>query len=173
MTTTSAIGNAIAALVAAVNAAVAAGSFGKDVAVFEGFYIADSELTLQSRIWIGYDPINPANPAAEGTQEFAALNQARSRNETFSIVCAVESWTGNADNATATVRANVFALLAQFELLLRGTAASAGPGDTTLGGKVLWSQVTGPIIFDYVGDDSGVLGQLSFHVACAARLTTS
>ena len=167
MTTTSALGNAIGYLVIAATTA-----FPEPMQVIEGPMLSDTALTPPARIWIGYDPTSDATPAGEASQEFATIVQARSRNETGEIVCCVEYWTGNADNAAATVRAGVFSLLATFELLLRGSPTT-GPGDTTMNRAVLWSQIAGALEFSYDSDDAGMIGRIVFHVQYEQRLTTT
>lgn len=166
MTATSALFDAIGYLVTAATTA-----FPDPAQVVEGFMLSDPQLTPTTRIWIGYDPTNDAVAGADATQEFATINNARSRDETGTITCAIESWTGDADNQAATVRANCKALLSTFELLLRGSPLT-GPGDTTMGGAVKWSQVTGPIEFFYDSDDNGLIGRVIFHVQYYQRLTT-
>ena len=166
MTSTSQLGAAIGYLVTAATAA-----FPAPMQVVEGPMIVDSELTVPARIWIGNDPTTDSGDAGEAEQEFATIAQARSRNETGEIVCCIEYWTGNADNPAAQVRASTFGLLATFELLLRGSP-STGPGDTTMGGAVKWSQIAGGLAFSYDSDSTGMIGRIVFHVQYMQRLTT-
>jgi len=166
VTTFSAISDVIGYLVAAATTA-----FPDPIQVVEGPYIIASELTASSRVWIGFDPTSDTTPAGEASQDFAALNTARSRNEDGSVVCCIESWTGDADNPCATVRKDAFAMFATFEGLLRGATATGGPGDVTLAGKVLWAQIA-DASFEYESNSSGVIGRITFHVTYQQRLTT-
>ena len=166
MTSTSQLAAAINYLVAKATAA-----FPDPIVVIDGPMILDTALTPTSRVWIGADPTSEGD-AATAEQEFATINQARSRNETGEIVCCIEYWTGNADSPAATVRAGAFGLLATFELLLRGSPTT-GPGDTTMGGAVKWSQVAGGLAFSYDPDDNGMIGRIVFHVQYMQRLTTT
>jgi len=166
VTLTSQLGAAIGYLVTAATAA-----FPAPMQVVEGPMLSDTQLTPTARIWIGADPTSEGE-AATAEQEFATIVQARSRNETGEIVCCVEYWTGNADNPAAQVRAGAFGLLATFELLLRGSPTT-GPGDTTMGGAVKWSQIAGGLTFSYDSDDAGMIGRIVFHVQYMQRLTTT
>jgi hypothetical protein len=161
--TTSSIGAAIDYLVSACTS-----TFGDDALVFDGVPSSGTELTLADRIWIGFSPANPELPVAVGEQEFATLG-ARSRNETSAIVCAVE----HADGSTAMqpVRDGAFALLRTVETLLRGTGGD--PGDTTLGGAVLFSGIGSGIEVYQAQDSNGASVLIQFHVQCTARLTAS
>lgn len=167
MTSTSQLGAAIGYLVTAATAA-----FPAPAQVTEGPFLSDTALTPPARVWIGFDPTSSSDAAGEAEQEFATIAQARSRNETGEIVCCIEYWTGNADNPAAQARVGAFGLLATFELLLRGSPTT-GPGDTTMGGAVKWSQVAGSLAFSYDSDDAGMIGRIVFHVQYMQRLTTT
>jgi len=160
--TSSAMGAAIDYL-----ATAAAAAFPAPIQVVDGPVVTDTMETATSRIWVGADPDNPDAPAAEGDQEFAALG-ARSRNETFAIVNTVDFWSGN--TVAAPVRAGAFALLRTFELLIRGT--NGNPGDTRMGGAVLWSQIAGDVAYHQIDSSDGLIGRIVFHVSCMARLTS-
>jgi hypothetical protein len=137
--------------------------------VLDGPAPVDSEETYPVVVWVGFDPNNPENPVVVGDQEFAALG-ARTRNETFTIVNTVRYWTGDT-TAVKTVRDQAFALLAQFETMLRGTPLN-GPGDCTLGGNVLFSQISGGLQYTPISSGSGLIGEITFHVSCRSRLTS-
>ncbi|WP_051943879.1 hypothetical protein [Streptacidiphilus rugosus] len=160
--TTSAISAAVDYLVTAATTA-----YGTSAHVFDGPPATDTALDLDDRIWIGFDPVNEGVPAVTGDQEFAALG-ARSRNETFEIVCAVEHWSG--DSTFRGLRDGAFALLAQVEMLLRGTGGQ--PGDCTLGGAVLYAQVSGGIELHQSSTANGAAVLVLFHISCRARLTS-
>lgn len=167
--TTSAIGNAIDWLVGAAQAGITpVGTETQQVYITDGPPATQDYLVRPQRIGIGLNLLDPAHPAAEGEQEFGAINQARTRYETFMIVCSAEEWSG--DTNLKPRRQTVFALMAQMELLIRGV--NGNPGDTTMGGAVMYSQIGGPISFDYRQDPSGASAVLVFHIAAKARLTT-
>lgn len=159
---TSAIAAAVDYLVTAATTA-----YGTTTQVFDGIPPSATELTYPQRIYIGYSPVNPELPIATGDQDFAALG-ARSRNEHFAIVCAAEYWSG--DPTIKPLRDGAFAVLAQVELLLRGTGGN--PGDCTLGGAVLYAQISGGIEVHQGQTTSGASCLVQFHITCRARLTT-
>ena len=161
--TTSSIGAAIDYLVTACTAA-----FGATALVFDGVPSSGTELTLADRIWIGFSPPNPELPVAVGDQEFATLG-AYTRNETSAIVCAVEH--GSGSTAMQPARDQAFALLRTVETLLRGVGGN--PGDTTLGGAVLFSGIGSGIEVYQTQDTNGANVLIQFHVQCTARLTAS
>ncbi|MDH6111919.1 hypothetical protein P3T36_006898 [Kitasatospora sp. MAP12-15] len=158
---TSSIGAAVDYLVTACTTAL-----GTTAHVFDGPPVGDTQLQLDDRIWIGYSPVSPDLPAATGDQQFAALG-ARSREETVAIVCAVEHFSGT--TAMRLLRDGAFALLATVETLLRGTGGN--PGDCTLGGAVLFAQLSGGIEVHQAQTPAGASVLIQFHVQCRARLT--
>jgi hypothetical protein len=141
-------------------------AFGNGAHVFDGAPVSGTELTLDDRIWIGYSPISPDLPAAAGDQTFATLG-GRSRDENYAIVCAVEHFSG--DTTMRPLRDGAFGLLATVETLLRGTGGN--PGDCTLGGAVLFSQIAGGLEVHQAETPSGAAVMIQFHVQCRARLT--
>ncbi|MEY9837100.1 hypothetical protein [Streptacidiphilus sp. EB103A] len=161
--TTSSMAAAIDYLVTACSNA-----FGTTAHVFDGPPIGDTALVLDDRIWIGYSPISAGLAAANGTQDFAALG-ARSRNETYSVLCAVEHWSGATDMRP--LRDGAFVLLRQVETLLRGTGGT--PGDCTLGGAVLFAQLAGGLELHQAQTPDGASVLIQFYVQCRARLTVS
>jgi hypothetical protein len=142
-------------------------AYGTTVQVMDGPPISGTESTAQDQLWIGYSPVSPDLPAVAGDQDFAALG-ARSRNETYAIVCCLVQWSG--DPTMQSLRDSAFALLGTFELLLRGTGGN--PGDCTLGGAVLFSQLAGGIEVVPTEDTTGAGLAIQFHVRCRARLTS-
>lgn len=161
MTTTSSMAAAVDYLVTTVTTALGSGAH-----VFDGPPITGTELTFDDRVWIGYSPVSPDLPAVVGDQQFAALG-ARSRNEEYAIVCAVEHWSG--DPAMRALRDGAMSLLAGIETLLRGTGGN--PGDCTLGGAVLFAQISGGIELHQAETPNGASVLIQFHVQCRARLT--
>lgn len=140
------------------------------VTVFDGPNPTSDTMAGQSHLWIGYDPRNPAEIAATADQDFAFLDNARTRDERGTITCTAENWSGSA--VLKIQRDACAAIVAQVELMLRGTPQAGGPGDASMGGVCLWSQVTGPYEwYPRQGQDgSGVL--CVFRVSYYARLTT-
>jgi hypothetical protein len=170
-TVTSSIGAAIdylAATAATVYAAYAAAN-SLTIEVFDGPPTTVSVDVIQSRVYVGFDPDNPELPVVVGDQEFATLG-ARTRDERYAIACCVQYWSGDQGNVK-TVRDGAFALLAQFETMLRGTPLN-GPGDCTLGRAVLFSQIAGGIDYSQLAGSAGLIGQINFHVSCRSRLTS-
>lgn len=170
-TTTSTIGAAIDYLASTAAALYAAYGAANDVTiqVIDGPPTAASQETIQSMVWIGFDPDNPELPVVVGDQQFATLG-ARTRDESYAIACCVQYWSGDAANVKA-VRDGAFALLAQFETMLRGSPLT-GPGDCTLGGAVLFAQIAGGIDYSQLSGSNGLIGQINFHVTCRSRLTS-
>lgn len=160
--TTSSIPAAIDYLVTAITTAL-----GTTAHVFDGPPFSDTTLALDDRVWIGYSPLNPDLPAATGDQDFGPLG-ARSRNEEYAIVCALEHWSGS--TAVQPLRAGAFALLRQIEILLRGTGGN--PGDCTLAGAVLFAGISGGIEVHQGQTANGASVLIQFHITCRARLTS-
>jgi hypothetical protein len=160
--TTSSIGAAIDYLVTAVTTAMPTAT------VFDGPPVTDTQLTFDDRVWIGYSPLDPQLPAAAGGQDPRGLG-ARRRDEDFAIVCAVEHWSG--DTTMQPLRDGAFTLLAAVETLLRGTGGA--PGDTTLGGTVLWSGIGGGLEVYQAQTANGASVMIQFHIQCHNVLTAS
>jgi hypothetical protein len=114
------------------------------------------------RLYVGWAP--GAEQAAELQQSFASAG-ARRRDEDGAISCYVETRAGDEDMALC--RARVFELLAVVEDELRATAAA--PDAPTLGGTVLWSELTTGSLIQEQGPD-GALAGLVFTVAYRARI---
>ncbi|MEV1094773.1 hypothetical protein AB0I87_04705 [Streptomyces sp. NPDC049952] len=114
------------------------------------------------RLYVGWAP--GAEQAAELSQEFASAG-ARRRDEDGLIFCYAEARSGDEDMALC--RARVFELLAVVEAELRAT--SLAPDAPTLGGAVLWSEVTTGSLIQEQGPD-GALAGLVFTVAYRARI---
>ncbi|MDP9949124.1 MULTISPECIES: hypothetical protein [Streptomyces] len=117
--------------------------------------------TERLRIYVGYSP--GSDQAAEIQQSFAGAG-ARQRDEDAAISCYAEARGGDKDMGLR--RAQVFGLLAEVENALRGT--DAAPQAPTLGGAVLWSEVTAGSLSQ--AQESGTLAGLAFTVAYHARI---
>lgn len=167
--TTSAIPAAIDWLVAKCQASITpTDGVSQKVFISDGPLITLDPMVYPQRLMIGGDPTKPDEVAAEGEQEFAAINQARTRNEEFHIVCAAEDWSG--DTTMKTRRDNVFALVAQVETFIRGV--NGNPGDATMGGTVLFAGISGPMHLHQAQDASGASATVIFRISAKARLTT-
>ena len=158
--------NYLAATATTVYAAYAAAN-NEVIQVIDGPPTAASEATITSLVWIGYDPTNPDEPAALGTQDVTNLNTT-TRNETLTIVNTIEYWTGDSADVQG-ARDGAAALLAVFELMLRGVGGN--PGDTTMNGAVTWSQITSTELTQD-SSSSGLIARIVFRVTAKARLTT-
>ncbi|MEU1122131.1 hypothetical protein ABZ371_00725 [Streptomyces sp. NPDC005899] len=114
------------------------------------------------RLYVGWAP--GAEQAAEIQQRFAGAG-ARQRDEDATISCYLETRAGDEDMALC--RARVFELLAVVEFELRATTGR--PEAPTLGGVVLWSELTAGALIQDNGPD-GALAGLVFTVAYRARI---
>lgn len=161
---TSAIPAAWNALVAAAQAA-----FASTVLICDGpIPVVDLE-AYQDRVTIGWDgDEQQLSDAVTGTQTFNALNRGVTKDETFEILCSVTHWDGN--NSIPSARTKAFALLATFELLLRGYPPN-GSGDVSLSSTVLFAGVGGDIRVLPALTADGAAVTVIFHVVCRARLT--
>jgi hypothetical protein len=110
--------------------------------------------------------------AAAAQQGFAFLDQARTRDNVIDVACAAEAISG--DTVMAEARAGAFAVMAAVELMLRGSlnTSPASPGDSTMGGLVQWSEVTGPIDLEQGQISQGAVALLKFRVSAFIRLTS-
>lgn len=167
--TTSAIPAALDWLVNACSGGAIAPTGGNTIAVYiqDGPLVTLDPTVFPQRLAIGWDGLAPGEPAAVGEQEFAAINLARTRNEEFHIWCTAEDWSG--DTSMKPRRDNVWALVAQVELLIRGV--NGNPGDATMGGTVLYSQITATKFTEDQGA-SGAYATVAFQISAKARLTT-
>lgn len=121
-----------------------------------------TNLSEPDRLYVGWSP--GAEQAAEIQQAFASAG-ARRRDEDAAISCYVETRDGGGDMAWC--RARVFELLAVIEVLLR--ASDANPTAPTLGGTVLWSELTAGSLVQEQGPDGAYAG-LAFTVRTRARI---
>ncbi|MEV3946976.1 hypothetical protein AB0K57_04840 [Streptomyces halstedii] len=132
-----------------------------DVRVIDG-PPPSSTFSEPDRLYIGWAP--GAEQAAEISQAFASAG-ARLRDEDGTISCYLETRAGDEDMALC--RARVFELLAGVEAALRAT--DGAPTAPTLGGAVLWSELTTGSLIQENGPD-GALAGLVFTVAYRARI---
>ncbi|MFF2773351.1 hypothetical protein ACFVU3_00440 [Streptomyces sp. NPDC058052] len=114
------------------------------------------------RIYVGWQP--NADAAVALQQDFNAAG-ARTRDESFTIACYVESRSGDTDMAARRERA--FEIVAVVEDALRAT--NAAPTAPTLNGTVLWAHLTAGDLYQQQSANGAVVG-LDFQVSCFARL---
>jgi hypothetical protein len=171
--TTTAINGAINYLVAKSRTTWAAD---QSMFVFDGPTPAGFNLEAPNSVWIGADPTRDDSPGFEAAvgqrQDFATLSQGRTQDEDFDIVCAVQHWDGGTDLSEA--RAAAFSYYRTFELFLRGTAASSGPGDVLLGGALGtagWAKISQKSMHQEQ-KTTGCVVLITFYVSCRARLTS-
>lgn len=141
------------------------------VAVYDGPQPPGPGQQDQSALWIGADPSLPGDPVAQASQAFAVMDKARTRDEDGAIALTAQHWSGDTTNKVH--RDGAAAIVAGVEVLLRGLPSAGGPGDATMGGLVMWSEVSGPFDWRPRQVSSGALCLVTFHVTYRARLTTS
>ena len=156
-------------LVAQCEASPLLGAAAPPVTIFDGPHLSQDQLAAGQRMWIGFDPFAGQAPM-ESVQDFAAMgDMARARNETGHVICAAEDWSG--DTAMKPHRDAVKNLIGVVELMLRGRPDLGGPGDYSMGGLVLWAQVTDTAWYQGQPAD-GASCACVFKVGYQARLTT-
>lgn len=139
MTTTSQVPAVIDYLVATAKTSSLLGQANPAVSVFDGVQPPAATQALPQVLWIGADPTQPDGVFADGTQSFALLDHARTKDEDGIITCAAQHWSG--DPSVKVHRDGAAAIVAGVETMLRGDAGVTGPGDAKMGGLVLWSGV--------------------------------
>ncbi|MGW8387546.1 hypothetical protein ACWGMW_03070 [Streptomyces albidoflavus] len=113
-------------------------------------------------LYIGYS--RDGDQAVSLQQSFAGAG-ARTRDEEFSIACLAVARGGDKDMVL--YRRKVFEMVAVVEAVLRAT--NSDPTAPTLGGTVLWSELTaGGLTQDQ--DPDGPRATLAFTVSCRARI---
>jgi hypothetical protein len=156
-------------LVSAAQASTLLGAATAPVSVFDGPQVPVKVQEIEQVLWIGANPASLGEATAEADQTWPVIDHARTRDEDGGIICAAQHWSGLTDIKTH--RDGAAAIVAGVELLLRGDGTT-GPGDTTMGGLVLWSGVAGPYSWWPRQVASGALMLVTFHVTYKARLTT-
>jgi hypothetical protein len=137
--------------------------------------LAVNETGLTQRLWVGssgWVASGQMDPAATAQQGFAFLDQARTRDDQIDVACAAEAVAG--DGTMADARNGAFAVMAEVELMLRGSPGTspASPGDATMGGLVQWSEVVGPVELEQGQITQGAVALVKFRVAAFVRLTS-
>lgn len=156
---TSTVPAALSALVSILRAAAAL----SEVVVHDGH--PGSDLEDADVLVVGWDPETSA--AVDFRQDFNAAG-ARTRDETFDILCFAQSWTGDSSpEAVAARRVRAFALLAAVEDALRAT--NDAPMAPTLNGSVLWAHLTAGQLRQSRGPDGAIAG-VPFRISCRSRI---
>lgn len=166
MTTTSAVPAVTDYLVTTAPAFLPAGT-----TVFDGPQPSKATLAIENIMWIGHNRIDEHDPSAEGAQDWPVLDHGRTKDEDASIVCTARHWSG--DPRFKVHRDGAAALMAAVEIMLRGDVNSAGPGDASMGGLVLWSGVNGAFQWHQGQITGGAEALVSFRIIYRARLVTT
>jgi hypothetical protein len=157
-------------LVAQCGASTSLGAATPPVVVLDGPNITNDTLVLPLHLWIGYDPLNPGEAAAQVTADWPVLDHARTLDEAGEITCTAEAWGGGA--TVKTLRDQCGAIVGAVDLLLRGGPLGEGPGDTTMGGLVFWSRVESGSWYQRPSQD-GISVMHVFRIVYQARLVSS
>ena len=138
---------------------------GADAALSEVEVIDGPPTTDQSRhayVSIGWQP--DGESSGDFVQSFNAAG-ARTRDEDWAVLGYLYVWSG--DNDIATLRGQLFELLAVIENALRAT--NAAPTKPTLNGIVLWAQITNGQLHQANTSEGARVG-LAFTIRGHARL---
>jgi hypothetical protein len=137
------------------------------VLIIDGPTGAGEPLTQQQILWIGFDAVTGNADDAVATQKFAFLGTSGGyRDEDGSITCTAQAWSG--DPAPVPARAQCKAIVGAVEVMLRG-APTLGPGDSSMGGLVQWSQIEDLAWFQWQ-DGTGYSAMCVFKITYFARL---
>lgn len=170
MTTTSQVPDVIDYLVAQCQASANLGaSTSARVRVIDGPPPADDVLAEQRILYIGWDQVTGSAGGDVSAQAWPVIDMARTRDEDGTITCTADAWTG--DSVLKTARDMCAAVVAGVELLLRGNGQT-GPGDTSMGGLVYWSEV-GELRWYPRQSQQGAGMACVFTVEFHTRLTTT
>lgn len=153
---TSAVPGAIAALLTILRASPALA----DVDIVDGPPMIDG--SNSDLIAVGWAP--SSEQVSDSVQDFAYAG-ARKRDESFTLVGWIDSWTGD-DNVTA-ARTRAYELLAVLEDLVRAT--DAAPTAPTLNGTVQWAHLT-HLRLDQNSSDQGMQASITWTLTCRARI---
>lgn len=137
------------------------------VLVMDGPTPPGEPLTQQQRLWIGFDAVSGQGDFATAAQKFAFVGTSGGyRDEDGSVTCTAEAWSG--DPTPAPSRAACKAIVGAVEVLLRG-APPLGPGDSSMGGLVQWSQIA-DLAWHQFQDGNDYSAMCVFKVTYFARL---
>lgn len=138
------------------------------VQVYDGPQPAGTTSGVEQALWIGHNPKAESEPAGSADQGFAFLDHARTKDESGEITCAAKHWTGDTDFSVH--RAGCKQILAVLELMLRGDN-TIGPGDSTMGGLVQWSEFAAAAWWQTL-IDGGAEALCVVKISYFARLTS-
>lgn len=169
MSTTTQVPAVLDYLVAQCTASASIGAASPAVIVLDGPNITEDTLAEPLHLWIGWDPLNQGEAAAQVNADWPVLDHAETLDETGEVVCAAEAWGGGA--VVKTVRDQCDAIVGAVDLLLRGGPLGEGPGDTTMGGLVFWSRVSAGSWYQRPSQ-SGISVMHVFRIVYQARLTS-
>ena len=131
------------------------------VSVFDGPPTTALDAPLKLYVGLTDPDTDAAEPAGESQQQWAALGR-RGRDETVTIHCVAEAWSG--DDSISVVRASVMGVVAAVETLLQA--------DTTqFGGNVLFPDpgITG-IVLSQNNTAHGAIARASFDLVFKSRI---
>ena len=131
------------------------------VTVYDGPPVTALDAPLKLYVGLG-DPDNPgAEPAGESSQEWAALGR-RARDETTTVHCAAEAWSG-ADDIRA-MRLAAYGIVAAVETLMQADPAQ-------FGGNVLFPDpgITGLALLQN-STDKGAIARVAFDLVFRSRI---
>jgi hypothetical protein len=161
MTVTSRIPALIDYLVALFTSAATLGQATPPVTVYDGPATTGLDAPLKLFIGLADPDSDAAEPAADSTQEWAALGRL-GRNETITIHCCAEAWAGTDD--LKTVRVAVTGIVAAVEAVLQA--------DTTqFGGNVLFPDpgITGLALLQN-NTQTGAVAREAFDLVFKSRI---
>lgn len=169
-TLTDLIPDVIDYLVAQCQANPALGGASPPVTIIDGPTAGGEPLATGLQLWIGFDSVTSAPEAGHASQRFAFLGASGNvRDEPdASIPCTAQAWSG--DTSPHPARLLCKALVGAVEVMLRGAPSTGGPGDSSMGGLVQWSQVL-DTAWTQRQDGNGYSAACVFHVGFYARLT--
>lgn len=159
------VGDAISAIVTALQVDSTVASL---ATVVDGPRIMGDE--PETVIWVGYDGDNEGdyNATENWVQDWAALGAQR-RSESFNVVCAAWSWSGDMDVANR--RARALAALDAAQMALRG-ALNIGLGlpQPTIASWVQGQLIQEPVISAVDGTVLGLRARIPFSINVVTRV---
>ena len=163
MSTTDLVPDVTDYLLAQCNAAAVTGGALAGVTVFDGEVPKINATGIEQCLWIGWNALSAGDePFGTSTQGFAYLgNDATRRDNAGEIICTAKHWTG--DTTMKVHRDGCKAIVAAVELMLRGVPP-AGPGDSSMGGLVEWSE------FIEASWSQGLVASLGAQATCVFKV---
>lgn len=137
------------------------GQASSPVAVYDG--PVTTAAPAQLVLWVGLtDPDNDAaEPAGESQQEWAAIGR-RGRNETVTIHCVAEAWSGAED--VRTVRVAAYGIVSAVETLMQADT-------TSFGGNVLFPDPGISVMqLSQITTERGPIARVQFDLVFKSRI---